>query len=54
MHIMHQAMQGSKQVLCALHGGAGTENQLLSIQFIRASTNCSVRSLSVTPIINMS
>ena len=23
-HIMHQALQGSKQVLCALHGGAGT------------------------------
>ena len=24
-HIMHEALQGSKQVLCALHGGAGTE-----------------------------
>ena len=23
-HIMHQAAQGSEQVLCALHGGAGT------------------------------
>ena len=23
-HIMHQAAQGSEQVLCALHGGGGT------------------------------
>ena len=23
-HVMHQAMQGDEQVLCALHGGAGT------------------------------
>ena len=42
-HIMHQALQGSRQVLCVCCMVVQVqENQLLSMQFIRASTNCSI------------
>ena len=52
-HIMYEALQGSKQVLCALHGGAGTGKSTVICAVYQASTNCSIRSLAVTPTINM-